>query len=61
MKVGDRVTMAPMWKYDNATGTIVKIIADYVIVSWDEVMGQWHYTHEQAKKLQPIESENASR
>tara|TARA_R110001599_G_scaffold70415_2_gene197466 strand:- start:1926 stop:2096 length:171 start_codon:yes stop_codon:yes gene_type:complete len=55
--VGDRVTMAPMWKYDDATGTIIKIITDYVVVSWDEVMGQWHYTHEQAVKLQPIEDE----
>ena len=43
MKVGDRVTMAPMWKYDDATGTIIKIITDY--------------THEQAVKLQPIEDE----
>jgi hypothetical protein len=61
VKVGDRVTMAPMWKCDDATGTIVSIRTDYVIVSWDEVMGQWHYTHEQAKKLHPLEDKNESR
>ena len=53
MKVGDKVKMSPMWKYDEATGEIEKITADgYVVVKWDEVPGQWHYTKEQAKRLE---------
>tara|TARA_R100000908_G_C3750140_1_gene144770 strand:- start:1250 stop:1432 length:183 start_codon:yes stop_codon:yes gene_type:complete len=58
MKVGDKVSMQNMWKYEEATGEIEKITADgYVVVKWEDIPGQWHYTHEQAKKLQPIESE----
>lgn len=61
MKVGDKVTMAPMWKFDNATGVIVSITTHYVIVNWDNVPGQWHYTQEQAKKLQLLEGESEGR
>ena len=53
--VGDRVSMSPMWKHKNATGTIIKITGDnYTVVKWDEVLGEWHYTEEQAKKLVKI-------
>ena len=58
MKVGDRVKMSPMWKHKNAVGEIIKITKEYVVVSWDDVNGHWHYTKEQAKKL---EVENESR
>ena len=52
MKVGSRVTMAPMWKYDSAIGTVKQIRKDgYVVVVWDNINGEWHYTEEQAKKL----------
>ena len=55
MKVGDRVIMAPMWKYELAKGTIKQIKKDgYVVVVWDEINGEWHWTPEQAKKLEVI-------
>jgi hypothetical protein len=54
VKVKDRVTMAPMWKYDNASGEVINITRHYVVVRWDGVNGDWHYTYEQAKKLQLI-------
>ena len=55
MKVGDRVRMAPMWKYAEAFGVIKKINSDgYVVVRWDNINGDWHYTSEQTKKLEVI-------
>ena len=55
MKQGDKVKMAPMWKYEEAIGEIQKITADgYVIVKWVDIPGQWHYTKEQAQKLEII-------
>jgi hypothetical protein len=54
VKVGDRVKMSPMWKYDSAAGVIVKINKEYTVVRWDDVNGEWHYTKEQAKKLEVI-------
>ena len=53
MKEGNRVKMSPMWKYDEAIGTIKQIRRDgYVVVSWDDINGEWHYTAEQAKRLE---------
>ena len=54
MKVGDKVRMAPMWKYDEAVGEVQKITESYVIVKWVDIPGQWHYTKEQAQKLEII-------
>lgn len=54
MKQGDKVTMAPMWKYDKATGEIQKITESYVIVKWVDIPGEWHYTKEQAKRLEIV-------
>ena len=54
MKVGDRVTMSPMWKHNEAIGEVIKITKEYVVVSWDGINGQWHYTQEQAKKIEVI-------
>ena len=54
MKVGDRVTMSPMWKHSEAIGEVIKITKEYVVVSWDDINGQWHYTQEQAKKIEVI-------
>jgi hypothetical protein len=54
MKVKDRVRMAPMWKYDEALGEIIKITKDYTVVSWDNINGEWHYTKEQATRLELI-------
>lgn len=56
MKVGDEVKMAPMWKYAMAVGVVEKLTADhYVVVKWEGIPGHWHYTAEQAKKLEVID------
>ena len=54
MKVGDKVKMSPMWKYEEAAGEIEKITESYVIVKWVDIPGQWHYNIEQAKRLEII-------
>ena len=54
MKVGDRVTMSPMWIHEKATGEIIKMTKGYIVVSWDGVNGEWHYTEEQATRLDII-------
>ena len=54
MKAGNRVKMEPMWKYESAIGVIEKITESYVIVKWVDIPGQWHYTIEQAQKLEII-------
>tara|TARA_B100001248_G_C27017462_1_gene290398 strand:+ start:182 stop:355 length:174 start_codon:yes stop_codon:yes gene_type:complete len=54
MKTGNRVKMSPMWKYNSASGIIIKITKDYVVVRWDQINGEWHYTPEQAKQLEVI-------
>lgn len=55
MKKGDRVKMAPMWRYKEAIGSIQQVRKDgYVIVKWDNINGQWHYTKDQSKKLEII-------
>jgi len=55
MKIGDRVKMSPMWKYDEAIGTIKQMKRDgYVVVEWDNINGEWHWTPEQAGKLEVI-------
>jgi len=54
VKVGDRVTREAVLRTENPVGTIIKITLDYVIVRWDNINGDWHYTHEQAKKLEFI-------
>ena len=47
--------MSPMWKYEVAVGRIEKITADgYIVVKWDDINGHWHYTKEQAQKLEII-------
>lgn len=54
MKQGDKVKMSPMWKYDEAKGTIIKITEDYIIVNWENINGEWHYTKEQSDRLEVI-------
>ena len=41
-----------MWKYDSASGEIINITESYIIVKWIDIPGDWHYTIEQAKKLE---------
>ena len=50
-KVGDKVEMSPMWKHESATGTVKRITKEYVVVRWDGVNGEWHYTLEQSSKI----------
>ena len=58
MQKGQRVRMAPMWKYQEAIGTIRQIKADgYVVVDWDGINGEWHYTPEQAKGLEVMDGD----
>ena len=55
MDKADRVRMAPMWKYEEAFGTVKQIRKDgYVVVVWDNINGEWHYTEEQAKRLEVV-------
>ena len=55
MKVGDRVRLSPMWKYEEAFGVIKQVKNDgYVVVRWDNINGDWHYTPTQAKKIEVI-------
>ena len=56
MKAGDKVSMNDVWKYPYAVGEIQKITADgYVVVKWEGIPGHWHYTEEQAKKLEVMD------
>ena len=43
-----------MWKHESAEGHIVRITESYIIVKWIDIPGQWHYTMEQAKRLEVI-------
>ena len=54
MKVGDRVRKDMVIKVEDAQGVIIKINKEYVVVVWDEVNGDWHYTQDQAKTLEVI-------
>tara|TARA_E500000331_G_scaffold242925_1_gene233343 strand:- start:1265 stop:1435 length:171 start_codon:yes stop_codon:yes gene_type:complete len=55
MEAGNRVKMSPMWKLASACGTIKQVRKDgYIVVIWDDVNGEWHYTKEQSKKLEVI-------
>ena len=54
MKVGDLVKMEPMWKYKTATGAIIKVTKDYIVVRWEGINGEWHYTEEQSKALEVL-------
>ncbi len=56
MKAGDKVSMEDVWKHGYAVGQIQKITADgYVVVKWEGIPGHWHYTEEQAKKLEVMD------
>lgn len=58
MQVGTKVKMSPMWKYEEATGKIIKLGREgEVVVRWDGVPGDWHYTAEQTERLEIIEED----
>jgi len=55
MKPGDRVKMSPMWILDEAFGHVSKITRDgYVVIIWEGVNGEWHYTKEQIERIEVI-------
>lgn len=54
MKKGDKVKMTPMWKYESAEGVVIKTTKEYVVVKWEGINGEWHYTSVQSKKLEVI-------
>tara|TARA_A100001015_G_C14913684_1_gene681495 strand:+ start:924 stop:1094 length:171 start_codon:yes stop_codon:yes gene_type:complete len=53
--VGDRVTRENVLGNKNPVGSVIKINKEYVIVKWDQIKGDWHYTHEQSKILQLVD------
>tara|TARA_R100000697_G_scaffold108597_1_gene123863 strand:+ start:277 stop:465 length:189 start_codon:yes stop_codon:yes gene_type:complete len=55
VKVGDRVTKPNVWKLPQAVGTVKKVAMSHVVVEWDDVFGDWHYTNDQAKDIKVID------
>tara|TARA_B100000886_G_scaffold147620_1_gene100359 strand:+ start:3680 stop:3856 length:177 start_codon:yes stop_codon:yes gene_type:complete len=55
VKIGDKVRMEKMWKYEVSVGIVEKITSEYVVVKWEGVPGHWHYTEEQAERLEVID------
>jgi hypothetical protein len=51
-KTGDKVKKAPMWKYASAEGEVIKVTNEYVVVKWNGINGDWHYTEAQAETLE---------
>jgi len=44
-----------MWIYDEAFGVVSKITRDdYVVIIWEGVNGEWHYTREQCDKIEIV-------
>lgn len=52
VKVGDTVKKEPMWKYEKAVGSVIKVTKDYVVIRWEGIPGEWHYTEEQVKSIE---------
>ena len=52
MKVGDTVKKEPMWKYKKAVGSVIKVTKDYVVIKWEGIPGEWHYTKDQVKSIE---------
>jgi len=51
--------MAPMWILDEAYGYVVKKTSDdYIVIIWEGVNGEWHYTPEQTKRIEVIKDES---
>ena len=49
--IGTRLSSGE-WKYGETTGTVIKVTTDnYVVVIWENVNGEWHYTAEQFERF----------
>ena len=55
MKVGDRVTKENIWRLPKAVGTVKRVANDHIVINWDGVFGDWHYTNKQAKEIEVID------
>lgn len=53
---GDRVFKSPMWKYDKATGTVIKSSPKdgSCFIKWDDINGEWYFSEEQTKEIHLI-------
>ena len=54
MNVGDRVRKEKVMGKTDVCGTIIKITSEYVVVSWDDVNGHWHYTPAQTGSIEVV-------
>ena len=54
MHVGDRVTRDSVLRTENPVGSVIKINDVYVVVRWDNLPGDWYYTHDQSVALEII-------
>jgi hypothetical protein len=54
MKKDDRVTKEKVLKHTDPIGKVLRVAKDYIVVKWDNIPGDWHYTHEQSNKLKII-------
>jgi len=55
MEKGDRVRMFLDKHHGQVIGTIIKITKDgYIVVNWDGLNGDWHWTPEQAKTMEVL-------
>ena len=61
MKKGELIgtkLLSGKWKYGETIGTVIKETRDgYVVVSWENVNGEWHYTAEQFERFKKITKE----
>ena len=60
MQAGDRIRMPRAWvrdwQYPDTTGVIHQINADgWFIVHWDELIGDYYYSPEQAENLEVMD------
>ena len=45
-------------KYGQTVGTVIKVTADkYIVVIWENVNGEWHYTPAQFERLEQVTEE----
>ena len=36
-------------------GTVKRVSEDHIVIEWDGVFGDWHYTDKQAKEIEVID------
>jgi len=49
---GKKILSGDSWHYGQTIGTVIKQTRDgYVVVIWENINGEWHYTPEQFKRF----------